>query len=569
METNNRGPELLPARMLNEFTYCPRLGYLELVQGEFAHNSDTLEGRFGHRRTDRDDERPVPAPSESPNTPKTEPIPPSDSFKIHARSIQLSSQADGLIAVIDILELDGTIATPVDYKRGKAPSIEEGAYEPERVQLCAQALVLRANGYQCDRGVLYFIQSKQRIEILIDDALVQRTRTLIAEFRATINSGRIPLPLVDSPKCPRCSLVGICLPDETHLLATPDESAPAEERVRRLLPAHDDALPLYVKMQGGNVGKNGERFTVKRKGELIEEVRMHDVSQLCVFGNVQVSTQTLHECIRKGIPICYFTYGGYFIGMTENFSTKNIDLRLAQFRAASNVEQSLIFAKAFIRGKILNSRTIVRRHLQDDPDRILVRLAESAEQVQRQTAAESLLGVEGTAARLYFQGFAKIVRGGDTFRFEERSRRPPRDPINALLSFLYALLAKEFTVTLAAVGFDPMLGFFHKTRYGRPALALDIAEEFRPIVAESVALSLVNTGEINDGHFVRRAGACALNETGRRVVLGAYERRLDTLIRDPTFGYKISYRRVIEVQCRLLSRVLFGEIPEYPNFLTR
>jgi CRISPR-associated protein Cas1 len=170
---------------------------------------------------------------------------------------------------------------------------------------------------------------------------------------------------------------------------------------------------------------------------------------------------------------------------------------------------------------------------------------------------------------LYFQGFAQLVKGGEVFRFEDRNRRPPRDPINAILSFLYAMLAKEFTVTLSAVGFDPMLGFFHKPRYGRPALALDITEEFRPLIAESVALSLVNTGELNEGHFIQRAGACALTESGRKILLGAYERRLDQLITHPIFGYKISYRRIFEVQCRLLGRVLLGEIAEYPNFLTR
>lgn len=155
------------------------------------------------------------------------------------------------------------------------------------------------------------------------------------------------------------------------------------------------------------------------------------------------------------------------------------------------------------------------------------------------------------------------------FDFQGRNRRPPRDPVNALLSFAYALLAKDFTVTLQAVGFDPYLGFYHAPGYGRPSLALDLMEEFRPIIGDSVVLSVLNTGEVTAGDFITRGGAVALSPTGRKAFLAAYGRRMDTLVSHPVFGYSISYRRVLEVQARLLGRFLSGEIPEYPQFLTR
>jgi CRISPR-associated protein Cas1 len=196
------------------------------------------------------------------------------------------------------------------------------------------------------------------------------------------------------------------------------------------------------------------------------------------------------------------------------------------------------------------------------------RRAEGAESL------EQLLGLEGTAAREYFAHFAHMFKPGDdgntpAFEFTSRNRRPPRDPVNALLSFLYALLSKEMVVTLVGVGFDPYLGFYHQPRYGRPALALDLMEEFRPLVADSVAISLINTGELRPGDFIARAGAVALTESGRRRVLDAYERRLDTLVTHPRFGYAISYRRIFEVQARLLARCLMGEIAAYPAFCTR
>jgi CRISPR-associated protein Cas1 len=159
--------------------------------------------------------------------------------------------------------------------------------------------------------------------------------------------------------------------------------------------------------------------------------------------------------------------------------------------------------------------------------------------------------------------------GTTDFNFESRNRRPPRDPVNALLSFLYAMLVKDLVVTLVGVGFDPYLGFYHQPRYGRPALALDLMEEFRPLVADSVAIGMINNGEIRPIDFIYRAGACALTDSGRKRVLEAYERRLDSFVIHPIFGYAVSYRRVFEVQARLLSRLLQGEIPHYPSFTTR
>jgi CRISPR-associated protein Cas1 len=155
------------------------------------------------------------------------------------------------------------------------------------------------------------------------------------------------------------------------------------------------------------------------------------------------------------------------------------------------------------------------------------------------------------------------------FDFTKRNRRPPRDPVNALLSFVYAMLLKDLVATLVGVGLDPYLGFYHQPRYGRPALALDLMEEFRPLVADSVVINLINNGEVRPTDFITRAGACALTPHGRKQVLEGYERRLDTLVTHPHFGYAISYRRIFEVQARLLARHLTGEINFYPAFCTR
>jgi CRISP-associated protein Cas1 len=553
-------PDLVPARMLNEFAYCPRLAYLEWVQGEFADNLETMEGRFGHRRVDKPDRRELPEP-DADNA--------AEQQTIHSRSVMLSAPGEQLIAKIDLLDLENSTALPIDYKRGRVPDVPGNAWEPERVQLCAQGLILRENGYQCEGGILYFIESRRRVSVPFDDELVDRTRGLLARMRGMAAEGRMPPPLDDSPKCPRCSLVGICLPDETRLLTCPMTQL-SDGDVRRLTPARDDALPLYIQDQGATLGKSGDQLTVKSRQDVLRKVKMIDVSQVSLFGNVQVTAQALREITAEGIPVCHFSYGGWFHAVTHGMTHKNIELRIRQFAVAADPVQSLALAKQFVLGKIKNGRTLLRRHLPEDRAKAtLVPLARLFHQAKRVVNAESLLGIEGMAAKTYFAGFARLLKGGDDFNIEGRNRRPPRDPVNAMLSFVYALLVKELTVALWAVGFDPMLGFYHRPRYGRPSLALDLAEPFRSLIADSTVLMLVNNGEVTPANFIRRGGGVAMTDAGRRAVIAGYERRMDTLVTHPVFGYRISYRRILEVQARLLGRTLLGELDEYPNFCTR
>ena len=556
-------PELIPARMLNEFAYCPRLAYLEWVQGEFADNLETREGRFSHRTVDRPSRRELPAPDEktgAEDEPGVEPI--------HSRSLMLSAPAEGFIAKMDLVDISSAEAVPVDYKRGRVPDVPGGAWEPERVQLCVQGLVLRENGYHCEAGILYYVESRRRVTIPLDDALVERTRELARQMRQMAAGGTMPPPLDDSPKCPRCSLVGICLPDETSLLTKPADRAGKPE-VRRLMPARDDAQPVYLQEQGTTLGKSGDQLVVKSRQQVLQKVRMIDVSQVCLFGNVQVTAQALREITAAGIPVCHFSYGGWFHAVTVGMAHNSIELRLAQFRAATDRRRSLELARQFVAGKIKNCRTLLRRHLDGDGQQVLPQLAELAQKAESAADAGSLLGIEGMAARDYFAGFARLLKGDCTFSLEGRNRRPPRDPVNAMLSFVYALLVKELTVALYSVGFDPMLGLYHQPRYGRPSLALDLAEPFRPLIADSTVLMLVNNGEVSAESFVSRAGAVALTTTGRRAVLAAFERRMDSLVTHPIFGYRISYRRILEVQARLLARTVLGELDQYPNLCTR
>ena len=553
-------PPLVPARMLNEFTYCPRLAYLEWVQGEFRDSVDTLEGRLDHRRVD----------DESGNVPGPDLL--SDGLAgddQKARSVLLSSTELGCIARIDLLEIEGSRVTPVDYKRGEVPNNPQKSWEADRVQLCLQGLILRGNGYSCTEGLIYYVASKTRVTITFDEALVCRTLTLLRDLREMAHSGQIPAPLVDSSKCDRCSLAGICLPDEVNLLTGISERG--ADTPRRLVPSLSDRMPVYVQEQGSFLSKRGDLIVVKQDGQVIAEARLLSVSQLCVFGNVQVSTQLIRELALRGIPVCFFTYGGWFSCTTSSTLHNNVELRERQYAIAADDARRLRVASQFASAKMRNCRTMLRRNCPDAPPAVLAELKRLMQKAETAGDPESLLGVEGAAARVYFSNFARMLKGtfGSQFDFELRNRRPPRDPVNALLSFVYSLLVKDLYVTLLTVGFDPLMGFFHRPKFGKPALALDLAEEFRPIVGDSVVITVLNGGEIGVEDFIVSGGSVALTPKARRKLIAAYERRLDTQISHPVFGYSISYRRVFEVQARLLARNVLGELPDYPAFTTR
>ena len=570
---------LVPARMVNEWVYCPRLAYLEWVEGEWADSGDTAQGRRVHRRVDVE-RGALPPPEEI-----------GHDFT-RANSVTLSSEALGIIAKMDVVETHDDQAVPVDFKKGKRPHVAAGAYEPERVQLCAQGMILEDNGYTVTEGVLWFAGSRERVHVRFDEDLRERTRTAIVELRLASVSGRRPPPLEDSPKCIRCSLAGICLPDETNFFGKGQPPRP-------LNPADDPALPLYVQTPGARVRKRGERLVVEADEQTPVEAPLIDVSQVALIGPVGVTTPTLHALMRAGIPVSWMSTGGWLLGHTVGTGAKNVAVREAQFRAAGDERRRMAFSRELVAAKIRNTRTMLRRNWRPDQrtserdgarphgprdpagdqrtgerGRVLASLRRIAGHAQAAPDEQRLLGYEGEAAAEYFGHFEAMLApaaadGLPEFEFTRRTRRPPTDPVNALLSFAYSLLTRTLHTAVAAVGLDPYMGLYHRPRHGRPALALDLMEPFRPIVADSCVLQVINNGEVRVDDFTTNGPAWALSPAGRKALIAAYERRLDQETTHPVFGYRISMRRLIDVQARLLARYLQGEIRVYPHYLPR
>jgi CRISP-associated protein Cas1 len=607
--------EPLPARMLNEFVYCPRLFYYEHVEGVFVHNADTTRGAAIHKRVDSGSGALPPAASK-PETEKGKPE--NEEELIHSRSVSLGSDRLGVTAKIDLVEVRGGVAgepgaepdlfsalevCPVDYKAGAPRAGDEGKFEPDgpklwdadKMQLGLQCLLLRDNGYRCNEGIIYYRATKQRVRLTMTDEI---EAWVLARIRAAreCTDGPIPPPLIDSPKCPRCSLVTVCLPDETRLLAQRSEPRTSEQpgfpgraakpgEPRRLIAARDDTRALYLNTPGLFVGRSGEVLQIKDKKELVQEVRIGDLSHVALFGNIQISTAAVQALCEADVPITYFSMGGWFYGITRGHSLRNVFTRVEQFRLARDPAVRLWLARSFILGKIRNQRTMLMRNHLEPPQSILAKLKNSTKSVLTAQTTEELLGIEGAAAAFYFQNFSGMLKIEDdlaldqpagnasqrrfNFDFAGRKRRPPTDPVNALLSLAYSLLAKDCTIGAAAVGLDPYVGFYHQPRFGRPALALDVMEEFRPLIAESSVLSAINTRMVTEKDFVRAGKAVNLSAAGRKQFFIAYEARMNHLVTHPIFDYKVTYRRAIELQFRILARYLTGEVDEYVPFMTR
>ena len=543
-------PELVPARMLNEYAYCPRLFFLEWVDQLWAASSDTAEGDRRHRRVDAGG--------------GAAPLPPEGEVKA-ARSVELSSERLGIIAQIDLLEGQNGSVVPVDTKKGK-PARDGGPWEADAVQVCAQVLLLREHGYTAERGEIFYAETRQRVPVEVTPELAARTMEVAEQARAVATRLAPPPPLRSSPKCPRCSLAGICLPDEIHVLA-----GRQHDRPRRLVAADPDAVPLYVTEPGSVVGIDGGRLTISKYRELLASVRLIDVQHVCAYGNVQITAQAMRELFSRDVDIFHFSGGGWLLGLTTGLPSKNVMLRIRQVTTAARGQFDE--PRRMIAGKIRNCRVLLRRNGGEAVARRVAQLAALADQADHAEDAASLLGIEGTAARLYFEAFPSLLTGADALPGPAftglRNRRPPTDAVNCLLSFCYGLLTKELLAACLAVGFDPYVGLYHRPRFGRPALALDLAEEFRPLLADSTVLTLVNNREISASDFLIRAGAVTLTAEGRKTVIRAWERRMTTHVRHPMFGYQVSYRRAVELQARILGACLTGELSAYQPLVTR
>lgn len=594
--------QLWPARGVAEHAYCPRLFYYMTVEGIFAPSADTEQGAGVHRRVDRPSAG-VSEPSAKDRsngrktTEKLEEAETDPQRPRSVRSLALSSQRHGLTATLDLAEIEGTRAVPVEYRKGR-PKRPDQVVEPtdemmeqprllpgpepwptDRVQVGLQVILLEEAGYTVPEAFIYYAAERQRLRLEVDDAL---RRDALAELEAarTAAKGARPPPLVNDPRCPRCSLQPICLPDEINhqrLTALTVGGEPVDERMtpRKLWPPRDDGIHVVLQREGVRIGVRGQSVRVTDKdGELVRDLPLANLESMAVLGGVQVSTQALSVFADQEVPVAFLSSAGRLVAMMDPLGPTSAAVRAAQVRVLDRPEKALELARAVTLAKIANQRTLLMRNHADLPARVAADLQESVAAAERAATIDELRGHEGNAAAIYFKHFAGMLKEGvreiaARFDANGRQRRPPPDPINAVLSFGYSMLTNECTAACRLASLEPTLGALHCTRPGRPAMSLDLLEPFRPLIADSVAVSAFNRGELTEGHFLDTASGCALTDAGRKAFFSVYGRRMDTEVAHPVFEYRLSYRRMVMLHARLIAAWLLGEVPTLAFLTTR
>jgi len=331
---------------------------------------------------------------------------------------------------------------------------------------------------------------------------------------------------------------------------------------------------VYISRDDAFIGKTDERLTVKADKQSILDVPLIKVDGVVVIGRATISPAAIIELLERKIPLSFLTGTGRYLGRLEPELTKNIFLRSAQWKAAGDTPTALHFVHSVVRGKLKNYRNsllrFAREHDRINLQREIDQLERSIALVEGTDSIASARGLEGSGSAAYFQAFSHMILA-QGFSFETRNRRPPKDPINALLSFGYALLRHDIQSAVNIVGFDPYLGYLHLQHYGRPSLALDLMEEFRPLVVDAVVLSAVNKRSLLPEDFTSEplSGAVSLTDEGRRTFLRLYEQKKQSEFKHPVLGRKCTYREAFELQSRLLAKFLMGETDKYPPLVMK
>ena len=540
----------IPLSQINTYVFCPRRFYYESVEGHQVINEHVEEGKIKHTRVDTEmkdrNERGV---------------------KVSRRQY-LASDTLGVSGYLDLIEEKKGVSCPVEYKKAGT-----GNWLNDQVQLCLQGMLIEeSSGTAVPHGYIYYIGSKRRRKVVFDDELRQTSRAFVSDAESLLQTRKIPEPVHDN-RCNGCSVRGICLPDEVAYLNELDD------RPKRIKPVLGIDNVLYVDEQGCILKKTGERLLVVKEGETIRDIPLIHLGQVVLCGNISVTTPVMQTLLNEGIPVVYLSAYGRYQGVLMPQISRNSLLRVAQHRVADDPEKCLALAKAFVHGKISNMRMMLQRRKwrgKTETDAEATGIESSIEGMRKMRGrlpkAENLaelLGLEGNASADYFRSFSSMLNTEMGFGFEHRTRRPPKDPTNALLSFAYSLLTADVISAIQIVGLDPYVGFFHQQTYGRPCLALDLMEEFRPIIADSVVVTLINNRQITPNDFTQSHGGWFLKDAARKKFYAAYEKRKNETITHPVFKYKISFRRALELQVRLLAKCLMGEIETYTPLTVR
>lgn len=502
--------------------FCPRRAWLE-VQGEHTDTRQVAVGLRAHQAADD----------------------PTGSRGPARRAVEVRSDLLGLTGRCDTVEVAGDGSLTVVEQKATPVRRRVDVTRAMRVQVALQVECLREMGERVAGAAIWFSSHRERVDLDITEEDLDAARSEVAATRCTVERPEAPEPLEDDPRCSSCSHISVCLPDERAL----------EPVTRRIVVADPDAQIVHLATPGARAAVRQGRLLVEHHGERLASIPLERVQGVVVHGNVDLTSGLLRELLWRGLTVVWCSSRGRIVGWAASGGSPNGSTRVLQVDASATGRLDL--ARQFVTAKIANQATFIRRH--GAPAEVVTRLRALARGATTARSVQELFGVEGDAAARYFSVWPTLVPAGwtlDRTTAWDRTRRPARDPLNAALNYAYGMTLAEVVRAVVACGLDPHAGFLHSSGRNKPALALDLMEELRTPVAESVVLRAIKNGELKLADFSTVMGAVSLRERGRKAVIEAHERRVEERFRHPLFGYETTWRRAVEIQARLVLGVL-------------
>lgn len=532
---------------LHAFAYCPRLFYLEEVEELYTQDAAVFAGRRLHAELEKQEDE--------------------EWEELFLESVEL-----GLRGRVDALRTRDGKTIPYEHKRGRCrrdDNKQPQAWESDRLQVLAYAyLIESALGIPVQEGRIRYHADNVLVHVPLDEMGRATVREAIEQARSLRNSIHRPPVTENERMCTRCSLAPVCLPEEARLVHN------REWQPMRLFPKDDERQIIHILEPGTAVGRTGEQLKLTRRGQKLETIPVQKIGQLVLHSFSQISTQALHFCAGRGIGVHFVSGGGRYLG---SFDTRqgSIQRRIRQYAALSNSQTCLELAKKLVICRGEGQRKFLMRGkrgmkvVSAKLNKAITQMKAVLKKVPTAKSLDSLLGFEGNLAAVYFNALPCLILPDvpPELHFDHRNRRPPKDRFNCLLSFGYALLLKDVMNSILTVGLEPALGFYHQPRTQAPPLALDLLEVFRVPLVDMPVMASVNKGQWDvQADFEVRGIQVWLSDTGRRKFVNLYERRKEESWKHPATGYSLTYRRLLELEVRLLEKEwsdeggLFGQL---------
>ncbi len=519
---------MISASQLNTYLFCPRLLFLEAVLGCEGSNIESEEGRLLHD-------------------------------KLASDEVYVEDKELGLCGKVDVLQEDHV---PIEYKRGK-PLPDGSPWPGHATQLCALGILLsKTENIPIEHGYIWYNLTRERVKVTFTNELKQQALETLEKAQVLLDSSRLPEPLDNRKACLGCNQYRNCLPDELQATQPPPEA-------KTIIAPHIEGQGLYIDKPGSKVSiKDGHILVSHYDEPKPVSIGMARVNQVIVQQPANLTSSFLEVCAKQKVPVMLLDFSGRWQGSLSSAPGRNVLTRMKQFELFQDDDIRLELSKMLIHAKITNQRVWLRRHLSTNHASV-TGLSRILKQIQQAENSNQLMGHEGEAAKLHFQGMSEMVNKESGLAWVGRHKHPSPDPLNSLLSFGYSILMQQALTGCHLAGLDPYYGFYHGLKHGKPSLALDLMEIYRTPVVDAVVLGFINRGQCTESDFEIQGSSCLLKQTARKAFTSALFERLRSEVKHPIYGYSTTYQRAIHVEARMLSYALLSGLDLWKPFTWR